>query len=94
MVKKFVPRVFAQATITMRGFKKVERSLEPLTPSGSITLADPLQFQWREPAADLTYRIQLIDSQNKVLVSKDVTGNTFTLHRKSHWSAATTMCGT
>lgn len=68
-----------QATMTMRGIKKIRPSLGPLTPSGSITLADPLQLRWREPAAGLAYQIQLIDSQNKVLVSKEVTGNTFTL---------------
>jgi hypothetical protein len=68
-----------QATITMRGIKKVRRTIEPLAPSGSIILADPLQFQWREPAIGLAYQIQLIDSQNKVLISKEVMGNTFTL---------------
>lgn len=68
-----------QATLTMRGVKKIRRSLEPLTPSGSITLADPLQLHWVEPTEGLAYQIQLIDSQNKALVSKEVTGNTFTL---------------
>lgn len=77
--KKIRSESVAQASLTMRGAKKIRRSLEPLTPSGSITLADPLQFHWREPAAGLAYQIQLIDSQNKVLVSKEVTGNTFTL---------------
>jgi len=77
--KKIRSENVAQATLTMRGIKKVRPSLEPLTPSGSITLADPLQLHWREPAAGLAYQIQLIDSQNKVLVSKEVTGNAFTL---------------
>jgi hypothetical protein len=68
-----------QATLTMRGVKKVHRNLEPLTPSGSITLADPLQLRWRAPTDGLAYQIQLIDNQNKALVAKEVTGNTFTL---------------
>lgn len=72
----------AQATLTMRGIKKIRRSLEPLTPSGSITLADPLQLHWREPTTGLAYQVQLIDSQNKVLVSKEVMGNAFTLPRE------------
>lgn len=72
----------AQATLTMRGIKKIRRSLEPLTPSGSITLADPLQLHWREPTAGLAYQVQLIDSQNKVLVSKEVMGNAFILPRE------------
>lgn len=68
----------SQATLTMRGVPKAHRTLEPLTPSGSITLADPLQLQWRSLGEGLAYHIQLIDSQNKVLLSKEVTGNTYT----------------
>lgn len=77
--KKIRSEHVAQATLTMRGIKKIRPSLEPLSPSGSITLADPLQLRWREPAAALAYQIQLIDSQNKVLLNKEVAGNAFTL---------------
>lgn len=89
----------AQATLTMRGIKKVRPSLEPLTPSGSITLADPLQLHWREPVAGLAYQVQLIDSQNSVLVSKEVMGNSFTLPQEIQldsgsyyvWNLSTTI---
>lgn len=89
----------AQATLTMRGIKKVQHSLEPLTPSSSVILADPPQLHWREPAAGLAYQIQLIDSQNTVLFSKEVTGNKFTLPREIPlagggyyvWNLSTTM---
>lgn len=97
--KKIRPENVAQATLTMRGSKKVRHSLGPLTPSGSITLADPLQLHWREPTDELTYQIQLIDSQNNVLVSKEITGNTFILPREIPlvsggyyiWNITTTM---
>lgn len=95
--KKIRSENVAQATLTMRGIKKI-RSFESLAPSGSITLADPLQFSWKEPDAGLTYQIQLIDSQNRVLISKDVMGNTFTLPQEIpltggdyyEWSLSTT----
>jgi len=77
--KKIHAENVSQATLTMRGVRKVRRSLEPLSPSGSITLADPLQLSWREPTEGLAYQIQLIDSQNKVLISQEVTGNSFIL---------------
>lgn len=69
----------AQATLTMRDIKIIQPSLEPLAPSGLIALAAPLQFHWQEPAEGLTYQIQLADGQNNMLISKKVTGNTFTL---------------
>ena len=89
----------AQATLTMRGIKKVRPILEPLTPSSAVTLADPLQLHWREPVAGLSYQVQLIDSQNKVLFSKEVTGNTFTLPQEIQlasgsyyvWNLSTTI---
>ena len=89
----------AQATLTMRGIKKVRPILEPLTPSSAVTLADPLQLHWREPVAGLSYQVQLIDSQNKVLFSKEVTGNTFTLPQETQldsggyyvWNLSTTI---
>lgn len=89
----------AQATLTMRGMKKARPSLEPLIPSGCIVLADPPQLRWREPANGLAYQIQLIDSQNLVLVSKEVTGGAFTIPSEIPlasggyylWSVSTTM---
>ncbi len=69
-----------QATLTMRdGIKKPPRPLDPLTPSGSITLADSLRLHWRAPADGLAYKIQLMNSQSEVLFSKEVRENTFTL---------------
>ena len=70
----------SQATLTLRGgSKRATISLEPLTPSGSITLANPLLLQWQAPTEGLSYQIQMIDSQNKALVSQEVSGNSFTL---------------
>lgn len=97
--KKIRSENVAQATLTMRGIKKVRRSIEPLSPSGSVVLADPLQLQWKEPASGLAYQIQLIDSQNQVLVNQEVTGNKLTLSADMQlasdsyytWSASTTM---
>jgi hypothetical protein len=77
--KKIRTEGVSLATMKMRANKKGLRTLEPLSPSGSITLADPLQLSWRAPAVGLSYQVQLIDSQNKVLVSKEVEANTFTL---------------
>ena len=86
--KKIHSENVAQATLTMRGIKKTKPSLDPLAPSGTVTLADPLQLQWREPVTGLAYQIQLIDSQNKVLFSKEVIGNTFTLPREISLSSS------
>ena len=70
----------AQATLAMRkGIKETRLPLEPLTPSGSVTLADPLRLQWQAPAEGLTYKIQIINSQNEVLFSNEVMDNTLTL---------------
>lgn len=86
--KRIRPENVAQATLAMRGgIKKAQRSLQPLTPSGSITLADPLQLQWREPKAGLAYKIQLMDSRNKALINQEVTGNTFTLPQEIQLSS-------
>ena len=69
-----------QASSTMReGIKETSGPLGPLTPSDSITLADPLQLRWHAPADGLAYSIQIINSKNEVLFSKEMTGNTFTL---------------
>ena len=78
--KRIRPENVSQANLTLRGgSRKSQISLEPLSPSGSITLADPLQLHWQKPAEGLSYQVQLIDSQNKVLVSKEVSSNSFTL---------------
>jgi hypothetical protein len=97
--KKIRSENVAQASLTMRGIKKVRRSLDPLPPSGSVVLADQLQLQWKEPAEGLAYQIQLIESQNQVLVNQEVTGNKYTLpvdislasDSYYTWSVSTTM---
>lgn len=97
--KKIRPENVAQATLTMRSIKKVQHSLEPLRPSSSVVLADPLQLRWQEPAAGLVYQIQVIDSLNKVLMSKETAGNKFTLPQETTlvsgdyyvWNISTTM---
>lgn len=80
--KKIRSENVSQATLTMRGVQKNKRTLEPLTPSGSITLADPLQLQWRSLGDGLGYQVQVIDSLNKVLISKEVMKNTYTLPKE------------
>jgi hypothetical protein len=78
--KKIRPENVAQATSSMRkGIKEIHLPLEPLTPSGCVTLADPLMLQWRAPAEGLTYNIQIINNKNEVLFTQEVTANTVTL---------------
>jgi hypothetical protein len=78
--KKIRSENVAQATSSMRkGIKEIHLPLEPLTPSGCVTLADPLRLQWRTPAEGLTYNIQIINSKNEVLFTQEVADNSVTL---------------
>jgi len=89
----------SQATITMRGFKKSLSSLDPLTPSGSVTFVDPLSLQWASPMAGLTYKVQIKDGQDKILLSKEVKENSVVLTQDIPlasggsfiWSISTTL---
>ena len=69
----------SKAEITLRGVTNAAHSLEPLTPEGVIAVAEPLQLHWREPATGLSYRVQLLDSQNKLLVDQAMMVNSYTL---------------
>ena len=77
--KKIRSENVAQATLTMRSSKKIFPGLEPLSPSNTKTLADPLQLDWSEPATGLAYQLKVIDKQYKVMFEKEVYGNTCTL---------------
>jgi hypothetical protein len=59
------PATITQASIPMRGSSRVEGALRLVSPVATWLLERPTQLRWEAAGADVEYRVQLTDSENR-----------------------------